>query len=86
MALEGAFGTALFAALAGLAASAGIERLMRPCPPLARPWAAWALHAGLWLVDYALTALVLGRPWFAAAGVSAFLLLLVMVNNAKFAS
>jgi hypothetical protein len=37
----------------------------------------------VWLLAYGLLALFLGRPWFATAGVSAFLLMLVLVNNAK---
>ncbi len=83
MAVEAAFVTVLVASLAGLGLSVAIERLMTPCPPLARPWAAWALHGGLWLSVYGLDTLLLGRPWFAAAAVSAFLLMLVLVNNAK---
>lgn len=83
MAVEGAFLTVVAAALTGLGLSVAIERLMQPRPPLARPWSAWALHGGLWLVAHALLALLLGRPWFAAAAVSAFWLMLVLVNNAK---
>lgn len=84
MEIDAAFVSVLAASLVGLALSVAIERLMRPCPPLARPWAAWALHGGLWLSAHAALTLVLGRPWFAAATVSAFLLMLVLVNNAKF--
>jgi len=75
--------TVLAASLAGLGLSVVIERLMTPCPPLVRPWAAWALHGGLWLSAHGLLTLLFGRPWFAAAVVSAFLLTLVLVNNAK---
>ncbi|WP_245770553.1 LTA synthase family protein [Thermomonas hydrothermalis] len=71
------------AALTGLGLSVAIECLMQPRPPLARPWSAWALHGGLWLLAHALLTLLLGRPWFAAAAVSAFWLMLVLVNNAK---
>ncbi len=71
------------AAVVGLAASVGIEQLMRPTPPLLRPRAAWALHVGVWLLAFAVLALALGRPWFAAAGVSVVLLILVQVSNAK---
>ena len=84
MAIEAAFVAVLAAALAGLVLSVTIEGLMTPRPPMARPWAAWALHGGLWLSAHAALTLVLGRPWFAAATVSAFLLMLVLVNNAKF--
>jgi hypothetical protein len=83
MALETAFVSVLGASLAGLASSVAVGRLMMPRPLLARPWAAWALHAGSWMLAHAAFTLVLCRPWFAAAAVSAFLLLLVQVNNAK---
>lgn len=83
MVVEAAFVSVLSAALVGLGLSVAIERLMTPRPSLARPWAAWALHGGLWLSVHAFLTLVLGRPWFAAAAVSAFLLMLVLVNNAK---
>lgn len=84
MEIDANFVAVLAAALVGLTLSVTIERLMRPCPPLARPWAAWALHGGVWLSAHAVLTLVLGRPWFATATVSAFLLMLVLVNNAKF--
>jgi hypothetical protein len=41
------------------------------------------LHGGAWLLAFSAFTLVLGRPWFAAAGVLALLLILVLVNNAK---
>jgi hypothetical protein len=82
MAIDAAFVAVFTASLIGLLASVAIEQLMTPRPPLVRPWAAWALHGGLWLLAHALLTMVLGRPWFAAA-VSAFLLMLVLVNNAK---
>jgi hypothetical protein len=84
MVIEAPFLSVLAASLAGLALSVVIERLMMPRPSLIKPWAAWALHGGLWLLAHAALTLVLGRPWFAAAAVSAFLLMLVLVNNAKF--
>jgi phosphoglycerol transferase MdoB-like AlkP superfamily enzyme len=83
MAVEGAFLAVVAAALTGLGLSVAIERLMQPRPPLVRPCSAWALHGGLWLAAHALLTLLLGRPWFAAAAVSAFGLMLVLVNNAK---
>ncbi len=83
MVIEWALASVLVASLAGLALSVAIESLMTPRPLLTRAWAAWALHAGLWLSAHALLTAVLSRPWFAAAAVSAFLLLLVLVNNAK---
>lgn len=83
MVVEAAFVSVLAASLAGLGLSVALERLMTPRPTLARPWAAWSLHAGLWFSAHAPLTLMLGRPWFAAATVSAFLLMLVLVNNAK---
>lgn len=73
----------LAAAAAGLVLSFALERLMKPRPLLSRPSACWAVHVGLWLIAFGGLALLLGRPWFAAATVTAFLLLLVLVNNAK---
>ena len=84
MAIDTVFVQVIAASLVGLALSVVIERLMTPRPPLARPVSAWALHVGLWFSTHAALTLVLGRPWFAAAAVSAFLLMLVLVNNAKF--
>ena len=56
---------------------------MVPRPVLNRPLVAWALHLGLWLTAFGAIVLLFGRPWFAATAVSAVLLLLVLVNNAK---
>jgi hypothetical protein len=84
IAIDAAFVAVLATALVGLALSVAIEHLMTPRPLLARSLAAWALHCGLWLSSHAALTLMLGRPWFAAASVSAFLLMLVLVNNAKF--
>lgn len=83
MAIDGASVAVFYAALIGLLVSVAIEQTMTPRPSLVRPWAAWATHCGLWLSAHASLVLVLGRPWFAAAAVSAFLLMLVLVNNAK---
>jgi hypothetical protein len=83
VAIEAAFVSVLAASLAGLGLSVVIERWMTPRPLLARPWASWALQGGLCLSACAILTLALGRPWFAAAAVSAFLLMLVLVNNAK---
>lgn len=84
MVIHSAFSSVFAAALTGLALSVMIESLMTPRPSLARPWVSWALHGGLWLSAHAVMTLLLGRPWFAAAAVSAFLLMVVLVNNAKF--
>src|SRR5690606_31336525 len=83
MVAEESFISVLTASLAGLVLSVIIERLMIPRPVLARPWATWALHGGLWLLAYSLVTLISGRPWFSVAIVSAFILMLVLVNNAK---
>lgn len=83
MVVEAPFVSVLSAAVAGLAISVVTEQLMTPKPGLARCWRAWGIHAAAWLLAYAVLALCLGRPWFAAAGISAFLLVLVLVNNAK---
>lgn len=83
MTVELPFISVLVAALTGLGLSVAIERLMKPYSSLVRPWSAWALHGGVWLLAHGLLTLLLGRPWFATAVVSAFLLMLVLVNNAK---
>lgn len=71
------------AAFSGLILSILLERMMRPRPSFLRPWAAWSLHIGIWLFVYGLLVLVLGRPWFAMAVITALFLILVQVNNAK---
>jgi len=83
MAAEATFFAVIAASVLTLAVSVLIERWMTPRPSLARPWAAWALHAGLCFVAHAMLSLLLGRPWFAAVLVCAFLLMLALVNNAK---
>lgn len=84
MGLEPAFWVVLWASLSGLALSMAVEQMMRPGPSLARPTAAWCLHGGVWLLAHGALTLLLGRPWFAAAALLAGLLVLVLVNNAKF--
>lgn len=72
------------AAALGLALSVLIEGLVKPSASLLRRrWECWALHAGLWLVVYGVLVFLLGRAWFSAASVTAFHLLLVLINNAK---
>lgn len=70
-------------ALAGLVLSVVLEQGLSLRPRLFRPWAAWMTHLGLWLFCYALVVMLLVRPWFSMALVSAFMLLLVLVGNAK---
>ena len=79
-----AFVSTCLAAGAGLLASVALEQRMLPTPRLRRPWASWALHAALWLLPYSALVLALGRPWFAAAALTAFLLMLLLVSNVKF--
>lgn len=76
----------VLAALSGLLISFALENLLQPRPvPLRhRKMADVALHLGIWLLPYGLLALILGRPWFAMTLVSAGLLTLIMVNNAKY--
>ncbi|HNI52051.1 MAG TPA: LTA synthase family protein, partial [Accumulibacter sp.] len=83
MAPDAAFTALLVASSGAIACSLVIERLMTPRPRLLRPASAWALHIGLCASAHAVLTLLLGRPWFAGAALSAFLLLLVLVNNAK---
>lgn len=75
----------LLAALAGLLFSMLLPGLMgRQLLFFWRwPWAALALHLGLWGLAHGSLTLLLGRPWFSAALVLAFLMLLVQVSNAK---
>lgn len=72
-----------FSAALCLAVSLALEQCMQPRPRLRRPVAAWFLHAGVCLCAHALLTLLLLRPGFAAAVVSACMLVLVLVNNAK---
>ncbi len=51
-----------------------------------RPLASNAIHIGVWLLFFCLILIILRRPWFAVTLVSAFLLFIVLVNNAKFQS
>lgn len=75
------------AVLMGLIFSFGIERLLAPrSPKFLRPWSAWCIHLGLWLLAFAMTLVLVQRPWFAMLLVSAFLVLLVLISNAKFKS
>lgn len=70
----------------GLAMSVVIERPLKPRPHLIRPGGAWAAHLALWCAAYGLMVLLTGRPWCAMLAVSAILITLVLVNNAKYKS
>jgi phosphoglycerol transferase MdoB-like AlkP superfamily enzyme len=76
------------AVAAGVLLSFVFEYALRPRPGPAwrRPWAALAVHVGLWLAVFAAVLAALRRPWFAAATVDALLIGLVLVSNAKLES
>ncbi|MDF3847850.1 LTA synthase family protein [Achromobacter denitrificans] len=57
---------------------------LRPRPPWRRPASALFLHAGLWMLAFALAWAVVRRPYFAAALALAGAGLIVVVNNAKY--
>lgn len=75
------------ALLLGLAISVVIERFIAPIPPkTCRPLSVWSLHIGIWMMAFALMLLVTQRPFFSTVLVTAFLLLIVIIGNAKFTS
>lgn len=77
----------LLAVLVGLSLSVVIERWLAPRPPgWHRPKSAWCVHFGLWLLAFSTVLVVVQRPWFAMMLVSAFVLLIVVISNAKFKS
>jgi phosphoglycerol transferase MdoB-like AlkP superfamily enzyme len=73
---------------AGLVASFAIEAIATPRPVSVwkRPVSALLIHVGLWLSTFTVLLAIVGRPWFAVAAMSAFLLLLILVNQAKLQS
>jgi len=70
----------------GLALSWALEACLslRPRPPWRRPASAVFLHAGLWMLAFALAWALVRRPYFAAALALAAAGLIVAVNNAKY--
>lgn len=77
----------LLAILVGLGLSILVERFLAPRPPgRTRAKGAWPLHIGLWLLAFTGALVVLQRPWFAMLLLSAFLMLIVVISNAKFKS
>jgi Sulfatase len=76
----------LLAWLAGMSLSVCVDRLTQPTPVLRRPIGAWLLHFGFCALVFAAEFLVFRRPWFAAANVLAWQLLIVLISNAKFHS
>ena len=78
----------VLAAVVGLVLSVGLEKFMspQPRPVYKRTWPCIALHGGLWLAVFSTIVLLLARPWFAMVIQASLMLLVVVVNNAKFAS
>jgi hypothetical protein len=78
----------LLPAAVGILASLLIEAACRPRPKgvWRRPWSSIGMHLGFWLLCFEIGLALSRRPWFAAATVDALLLVLVLVNNAKYAS
>lgn len=88
MAAEGFVSAVSWPIGVGLFVSWAMEGMLtpRPLPLWKRPGTTTVVHLGLWLLAFTLMLAVLARPWFAAAAVTAFLLLLVLVSQAKFHS
>lgn len=75
------------ALLLGLAISVVIERFIAPIPPkTCRPLAVWSLHIGIFMMAFALVLVITQRPFFSTVLITVFLLLIVIISNAKFAS
>jgi Sulfatase len=71
----------------GALAIIAVEQCLRPRPQLfARPLSAWSVHVGLWLLAFAFELLLFHRPYFAVFNILAFVGLIVLVSNAKWAS
>lgn len=70
---------------AGLGVSFAIEAVAipRPEPVWKRPLGTVLIHVGLWSSLFTLGLSFVGRPWFAMAAMSAFFLLLMLINLAK---
>ena len=86
MGAEAGLGHVLAAGAVGLALSVWLESFVLPQPRLKRSFGAWCAHTGLWCAAYGILLLLLGRPWCALVAVSAMLLTVVLVSNAKRAS
>jgi hypothetical protein len=77
----------VIAVCVGLVVSALCERLLAPkAPHCIRHFSTWLIHIGLWLGSFGSVLLLTQRPFFAAVAVNAFLLLVVLIGNAKYAS
>ena len=80
-------GGALLPLAAGILLSFCMEQLLQPRPALSvRLTKALVVHAGLWLLLFALALTVSQRPYFASGLNLAGMLIVVLVSNAKFAT
>ena len=71
----------------GISVSFVVEQLLRPRPHLRSRYApAFAVHAGVWLLVFGVALAVWQRPLFGTGLVTAGMLLVVLVSNAKFAA
>lgn len=70
----------------GLGLSTVLERFLVPRPQSRRPLPAWLLHCGIWLFAYGILVLLMARPICAMVAVTAMLITLILVNNAKYKS
>lgn len=62
------------------------EFALKPRPPFARPAVCWLVQFGLFSIVYSVLTLLSGRVWCSVAATLAFLIILILVNNAKQAS
>lgn len=62
------------------------EFALKPRPPFARPPVCWLVQFGLYSIVYSVFTLLSGRVWCSVAATLAFLVILILVNNAKQAS
>jgi phosphoglycerol transferase MdoB-like AlkP superfamily enzyme len=88
MVAEGFASVVAWPIAAGLAASFAIEAIATPRPVSVwkRPVSALLIHVGLCLSAFTVLLAIVGRPWCAMASIGAFLLLLILVNQAKLQS
>lgn len=72
--------------LGGLGLTWVLECLLTPRPPAPwrRPRAAVVTHVAIWTIGFGLELILFSRPYVAMANLLAILVLLMLVNNAKF--
>jgi hypothetical protein len=85
MTAEPFFSAVAWPMVVGLGVSFAIEAAVvpRPEPVWKRPFGTVLIHVGLWSSFFTLGLSIVGRPWCAMAAMSAFLLLLMLINQAK---